>query len=341
MRFGPLPLGRAEGAILAHSHPLPGGGRLRKGRRLAPEDLARLREAGVAEVVVAQLGPDDVHEDAAARRIAAALLDRPAPGLRAGPAGTGRVNLLSEGAGILDMRAEALHALNAVDPMITLATLPRFAPLGAGTMAATVKIISYAVPEQAVAQAEAAARGALWRAAPALDAAALIVTHPPGQEDTPGAQAGAEKGIAATRQRLATFGVRLEGVRHVAHEVGPIAEALSATLGPGGAPLALLLTATATSDPADTAPEALRRAGGAVTRFGMPVDPGNLLFLGALDARPVIGLPGCARSPALNGADWVLARVICGLPPTHGDIAAMGVGGLLKESPARPHPRAG
>ena len=103
--------------------------------------------------------------------------------------------------------------------------------------------------------------------------------------------------------------------------------------------LVLILTASATSDPHDVAPEAVRAAGGEVTRFGMPVDPGNLLFLGAQGGRPVIGLPGCARSPALNGADWVLERVACGLDVSDTDIAAMGVGGLLKESPARPHPR--
>ena len=63
----------------------------------------------------------------------------------------------------------------------------------------------------------------------------------------------------------------------------------------------------------DVAPEALWQAGGEVVRFGMPVDPGNLLFLGQIERKPVIGLPGCARSPALNGADWVLQRVGCGV----------------------------
>ena len=89
------------------------------------------------------------------------------------------------------------------------------------------------------------------------------------------------------------------------------------------------------------APQALRDAGGQVARFGMPVDPGNLLFLGSFAGRPVIGLPGCARSPALNGADWVLSRTICGVEVTPQDIAAMGVGGLLKEIATRPQPRRG
>lgn len=71
----------------------------------------------------------------------------------------------------------------------------------------------------------------------------------------------------------------------------------------------------------------------------MPVDPGNLLFLGDLRGDPVVGLPGCARSPALNGVDWVLERLAAGLPVAGHTIAGMGVGGLLKEMPGRPQPR--
>jgi len=73
----------------------------------------------------------------------------------------------------------------------------------------------------------------------------------------------------------------------------------------------------------------------------MPVDPGNLMLLARHDKTPVIGLPGCARSPKLNGFDWVLARLLAGLEVTPADVAAMGVGGLLKEIPSRPQPREG
>ena len=113
-----------------------------------------------------------------------------------------------------------------------------------------------------------------------------------------------------------------------------MAEALA-----GNADLTLILGASATSDRHDVAPAAVVAAGGEIERFGMPVDPGNLLFMGRLNGAPVVGLPGCARSPALNGADWVLERLAVGLKVTDADIAAMGVGGLLKEMPDRPHPR--
>ena len=51
-------------------------------------------------------------------------------------------------------------------------------------------------------------------------------------------------------------------------------------------------------------------------------------------------LPGCARSPKLNGIDWVLARLFAGLPLGGAELARMGVGGLLKDVAARPLPRA-
>jgi molybdenum cofactor cytidylyltransferase len=103
--------------------------------------------------------------------------------------------------------------------------------------------------------------------------------------------------------------------------------------------MVMILTGSATSDAYDVAPQAVRKAGGHVVRFGMPVDPGNLLFVGTLGEVPIIGLPGCARSLARNGADWVVERLLCGIDVADIDIAGMGVGGLLKESPARNHPR--
>jgi molybdenum cofactor cytidylyltransferase len=138
-----------------------------------------------------------------------------------------------------------------------------------------------------------------------------------------------------TADRLARFDAALSPRVQVPHDEAAIAEALRAAPGE----VLLILTGSATSDAQDVAPAGLRAAGGAVAHYGMPVDPGNLLFLGALGEKPVIGLPGCARSPSLNGADWVLERVLCGVEIGPREITAMGVGGLLKESPARPQPR--
>jgi len=327
MRFGPVPLGEAEGAILAHSLRL-GGQVLRKGAMIGPAQVAGLRAAGLTEVVVARLDPGDLHEDAAAAAVAAVLLPDPAgQGLRVTPASTGRVNLHATGPGVLRVDAPAIRAFNGVNPMITLACLPPYARLAAGDMVATVKIIAYGVPGADLARACALLGPALARAAPVHATATLIETRL-GATPPP-------KGRTALAGRLARLGLTLGPRVVVAHERQALAQALRDATGD----IVLVLTASATSDPEDVGPAALRAAGGEVVQFGIPVDPGNLLFLGRLGQKPVIGLPGCARSPALNGADFVLERVACGVSVTPGDLAALGVGGLLKEIASRPRPR--
>lgn len=330
MRFGPVPLDQALGAILAHSHP-GAEGRLRKGTVLTAADLAALAAAGCAEVVVARLDPGDLDENTAAARLAASLVPDPAgQGLTLSPASAGRVNLHAAAPGVVLLEAGAIHALNRVDPAITLATLPPLCRVAKGTLVGTVKIISYAVDGAALSRAGDLARAALRVAPVRLRDAGLVLTQVPGQD--PKLNAKARRVIAG---RLAALGMALADCREVPHDEAAIAAALADLPGE----MALLLTGSATSDLHDTAPQGLRRAGGQVLRFGMPVDPGNLLFLGQLHSRPVIGLPGCARSPALNGADWVLERLACGLTVGDDEIAAMGVGGLLKEIPSRPHLR--
>jgi len=329
MKFGAVGLGDAEGAILAHSVTVAGK-RLRKGQLLTARHVASLAEAGLNEIIVARLDPGDLDENAAAGALAKALVPDPkAAGLRRTDPFTGRVNLIADTPGVAVLDVPALEQFNQVHPMITIATVPPFQQMEPGGMVATIKVISYAVPGTDVARASALAASALRMAAPVQKTAGLVVTDIPGGPSN-------DKGIRAMSGRITALGMEMAEIRTVPHNVDQLAKAVRAI----GGDIVMILTGSATSDIDDVAPMAVRRAGGRVDRFGMPVDPGNLLFLGKLGSRPVIGLPGCARSPALNGADWILSRVVCGVEVTAADIAAMGVGGLLKEIPTRPQPRA-
>lgn len=326
MKFGAVPTEEALGGILAHSVPLAKG-RIRKGQVLNAEDIAALKDVGRSDVVVAQLEAGDIEENEAAFRIAEAIVPKSA-GLRVTRAATGRVNILAETAGVAGIDVAAIEAMNAINPMITVATVPPFARMIARGMVATVKIIAYGVPEADVDAACRAARDALVLHLPVFETASFVQTSL--EADVTG------KGAAATQKRLAALGVSMIQEPVTSHTLDDLSSALKAATGD----VILILTASATSDIRDTAPAALMMAGGDITSFGMPVDPGNLLFLGRLGGKPVIGLPGCARSPALNGADWVLERVLCGVTVTQQDISGMGVGGLLKEIASRPQPRA-
>ncbi|MGG7567747.1 NTP transferase domain-containing protein [Rhodovulum sp. DZ06] len=340
MIFGPTRLRDAGGAILAHS--LTAGTRkLKKGLRLGPEEIAALEAAGFVEIIAARLGDDDVHEDEAAQVVGRAFAPAPeAACLSMSAPFTGRLNLYALTGGVLEVDAEAVNAVNALHEAITIATLPDKARMRPRQMAATVKIIPYAAPRAAVEDAcailSAAARPIRLRP-PRLRRAGLILTETPGLKPSL-----LEKGEEAVRARLTALGVELSQVVRVPHAAAPLARALRDL--PGD--VALILGGSATSDRRDVGPGAVEAAGGTVDRFGMPVDPGNLMFLGTLPgeagaARPVVGLPGCVRSPALNGVDWVLERLVCGIEISASDIAGMGVGGLLKEIPSRPQPRSG
>lgn len=326
MIFAEVAVGDAAGALLAHGR-LVGETRWAKGRVLTRGDLDAARAAGLATLTVARLDADDVAEADAAAAIGAALAGN---GVVALPPAHGRVNLASAAAGILLVERTAVDALNAVDEGITLGTLAPFTRVAAGEIVATVKIIPYAVGCATLAAALACV-GALRVAAFRGVTVDLIQTVLPGQ--TAKAQAKTER---VTRARLASLDAIVGRVETCAHDTAALADRLRA---PTQAAITLVTGASATVDRSDVVPAALVAAGGCVERLGMPVDPGNLLCLGWVGARAVIGLPGCARSPKRNGFDWVLERLVAGLSVTGADIAAMGVGGLLPEA-ERPQPRA-
>lgn len=332
MKFGEIPLDDAEGAILAHSVRLGRGG-FRKGRVLSGDDLAELRAAGLPSVIAIRLEPGDLGENEAAARIAAACRGK---NVEAAEAFTGRGNLTATKDGLLVLDPARIDRLNRIDEAVTLSTLPPYTPVRAGQMVATVKIITFGIPE-ATAEACAALaaeapdmiRVAAWRP----NSVGLIQTRLPGHTDKLVA-----KTIAVTRARLDALGATLDHDIGCDHTEDDVAGAL-ARLRDACCDIALVLGASAIVDRRDVVPTAIVKAGGTVEHLGMPVDPGQLMLLASLGPMRVLGLPGSARSPRLHGFDWVLQRLIAGIDVSGDDLMAMGVGGLLKEIPSRPMPR--
>lgn len=337
MKFGTLALEHARGAVLAHSVKLAGGA-LKKGTVLGPAEISRLATAGITRVAAARLDTDDVAEDMAAARIAATLAGTE---VDVAAATTGRVNLYARQAGLLRLDAARIHAANRVHEGLTIATLLPDAPVEEGQMLATVKIIPYAVPSAALDEvlaalgAQAALRVAPWRGI----RAALLMTR---LADTPESVLAKMRG--SVLGRLGPLGGLLVAEQTVLHEEGAVASALRDLLSAADRPQLLLVSGVAaTVDRGDIVPAAVLAAGGRVVHAGMPVDPGNLLVLAELGdgegSCPLIGIPTCARSPKLNGFDFVLRRYAAGEAVAREDIMAMGVGGLLTEIETRPMPR--
>jgi molybdenum cofactor cytidylyltransferase len=331
MKFGAVAPQDALGAIAVHTI-RQDGLVLKKGTPIGAVEVAALAAAGIKEIVVARLEPGDISEDVAAAEIAKAVAGE---GVQVERAFTGRANLFAQAAGVLVVDKDGVDRLNRVDEAITFATVPAYKPVVAGEMIATVKIIPFAVARQARDAALAGVTDKLLRVAPyRLRKVGVVSTVLPGL-----AGKVIDKTLKITAERLAPAGATIIAERRVPHDREAVARAIDEVL-KAGAELAIVFGASAIADRRDVIPAALETIGGRIEHFGMPVDPGNLLMIGAAaSGRPVLGAPGCARSPKENGFDWVLMRLLAALPVPREAITGLGVGGLLMEIVTRPQPR--
>ena len=344
MKFAPIPLTQAEGKILGHNVSDATGRRiLRKGKPLTAVDVARLRELGRETIYAALPEAGDVAENEAAQRIAQAVIG---DHFRLSKALTGRCNIHATTLGLLRVDEARLLQINLCEA-VTLGTLPNHAVVTPDKMVATLKIVAYGVPESVVREAETIGQFGLTghgRVSPLLRIdplyprrVGLILS---------GNTAVREKIVngfdKALRPRLESWGSQLEQVAFVPLEDETGERELAALLAQQvaeGMEMIILAGETAIMDRHDIAPRAVERAGGRVTCFGAPVDPGNLLMLARLGDVPIVGAPGCARSPKQNIVDIVLPRLLAGDYLTRMDIVRLGLGGMIEDVPERPLPR--
>ena len=333
MRFGRVGVAGAAGTVLAHSMRV-GGRTFRKGRVLSAADVGLLEREGCDAVVGARFDPGDVAEDEAAQAAAQALAGG---GVRVGAPFTGRCNVFAALDGLFLVRAPDIDRFNAVDEALTVATLPAPRAVREGEMLATVKVIPFAVPGGVLDGALACigTEPAIRVEAFEPMQAAVIQTRLPATKE-----AVLDKTSRVLRSRVEALGGCVASDTRCEHAAGAVAQAVGRAFD-SGAGIVLIVGASAIVDRRDVVPAGISAAGGEVLHLGMPVDPGNLLLLARCRGHPVLGLPGCARSPALNGLDLVLERLAAGRDVAPRDIMAMGVGGLLKETAARSQPRRG
>ena len=332
MKFGEVPIADAVGAILAHKL-YDGGGKLvfNKGHVLAAADVPILRRHQLERITVMRLDASDLHEDQAAERIGQAVAGA---NVRWRAPGVGRANLTAVKRGVLHVNVPMLELLNNIYDGITIATLRAYTLVNPGEMVALVKVVPFGVPAARVVDVEgiAESNAAVLRVFPLQQKrVALIIS---------GTEATRDRLINSfygpVKKRIEGWGSRLLPLTFVRHDETAIAAAIQAH---ADADMILVAGVSAIIDREDLVPSALLRTGGSITLHGVPVDPGTLLMMGYLGEVPVVGTPGCIKSPKTNVIDWILPRLLSGERLTRANLVSMGHGGLLKDIAERPMPR--
>jgi molybdenum cofactor cytidylyltransferase len=321
----------AVGHILRHNlADAQGRKAFAKGHTIGAGDVGPIRSLGVVSLRVAVLEPGDVHENEAARRLAAAVCGS---GIVATPPAASRVNLLAEVDGVVEIDVDRLLQINQIDGL-TIATLPSHALVRTRKRVATIKIIPFAVREAALREAEAIGRarsptlGGVMSLRPLRQVEVGVILV-----GSAAARPRIERGVyPAIEARVTELGSQVAGVRYVPSAEEAVAAAI-ADLVRSGVRFLIIAGETSIMDRDDVTPQGIRLAGGLIEHYGAPVEPGNLLLLGYLDVPsetiPVLGAPGCVRSRDTNIVDLLLPRLLAGEHVTRADIVALGHGGLL------------
>jgi hypothetical protein len=295
-----------------------GDRRIRKGHRLTADD-AQLFAALDRPIHAVVLEPDDVHEDDAGARLAAAVVG---PGLETRGPKFSRYNLIAEAKGVVRVDADALLRVNRL-PGMAVFTLTDRTVVAPGKIVAGVKVTPVAVPEATVREAEAIAAAAppIVQLAPFRPLrVAVINTERPDWRVR-------DKFEAAVRQKIGWYGGEVLEFRDVAPDADAIAAGF-ARLAERGADL-VLAAGGSTIDPLDPALLALQRSGAEMVRFGAPADPGSMFWLAYRGETPIFNLASCSMFSRTTVADVVLPWIMTGERVAPETMAALGHGGLL------------
>ena len=326
------------GAVLTRDL-VVGGERWAKGRRLTEADLAAIarphvrveggpRTLASAGIAVLVIEPGDLHEDAAAARLAAAVRG---PGLvQRGPSES-RIDLLAAHDGVVHIRTALVERLDRIDPLEVFSLFDGQV-VSAGDLVASVKVAPHVVPTEAIERAERIAEragpGRLVRVAGFVPRRVGVVVkeslHTPARE----------RFEASVRLKVESLGSTLDSVAYVEDDPDAVTAALrSLARGRGRARVDLILTAgSASTDPSDPFFVAIDRLRGRVVRHGVPAHPGSMLWLARVGEADILGLPTCGAYSKATAADLLLPRLLSGERASAATVARLGVGGILTRS---------
>jgi molybdopterin biosynthesis enzyme len=295
----------------------------RKGHIIRAEDIDHLKRLGKEHIYVLELGPDEIHENEAADKLATALIGE---GVSRSPEPVeGKITIMAERDGLLKINVDALYRFNLLGEVMC-STLHTNTPVKKGEIIAGTRLIplvsSRALVDEAVAVAQ--------ESAPVIEVkplrrtrAGLIIT---GNEVFYGRIQ--DKFEAVLRTKLTALGSEVIKVVFAPDDISKISEAIHSCLDAGAD---LIITSGGMSvDPDDVTRMGIKEAGATDTIYGSPVLPGAMFLSGRIGNIPVLGLPACGMFHKITVFDLILPRILIGEKIGREEFADMGHGGLCR-----------
>ncbi len=318
-----------SGAVLLGPVLLPGG-TLRKGTRLDAALGARLVAAARSgeldqSVRAGWPEPGDLHEDEAAKRLAAAAAGQ---GIELHAPRQSRLDLVAKWDGVLHVRLPQLLRVNSIDS-IEVFTLFHGQAVQAGQLVASVKVAPHLISGSLVEEGVriAGERAPLVEVCPyqPLDVGA-IAAEAIGEDALARFESGA-------RMKVEALGSRFTGTIVLAAPDSDPAElearAALRSLALERGLNVILVGGVSAGDPLAPFYAALRELGGRVLRHGVPAHPGSMIWLAELGKTRLLGLPQCGMFALATAADLILPRLLTGERLTAESLAELAHGGVL------------
>lgn len=321
-----VPVEQAIGTALAHdlTQIIPGefkGSRFTKGHIITAEDIPVLLSMGKENLYVLDLGPDMLHENDAAQRLATAARGS---GIDLSAIREGKVDLLAGRDGLLKVDRTVLTQLNDVEE-IMFATLHTNQLVSQGQKVGGTRVIPLVVKEQVIITAEQLLRQTvLIDVKPLRSFKVGLVTT--GSEIFAGRIK--DRFGPVLEQKFKALGSTIVRQILASDEEARIVGAIQALIAEGVDLIAV--TGGMSVDPDDRTPASIRRAGAEIVTYGAPVLPGAMFMLAYLGDVPIVGLPGCVMYYDTSIFDLVVPRILAGEKPTRSEIKSLGHGGLCR-----------
>jgi molybdenum cofactor synthesis domain-containing protein len=321
-----VPVEQAVGMVLPHdvTEIKPGefkGRAFKKGHIIKTEDIDHLKRLGKEHIYVLELNDDDIHENEAAEKMAAALSG---PGTKiTGQPVEGKLSIVAAHDGLLKVDKEALYRFNLLGDVMC-STRHTNSLVKQGDILASTRLIPLISKRDLAKKAVSIAQqnnGIISLKQLKKAKAGLVIT---GNEVFHGTIKDAFEPVL--RKKMKKIGSEVIAVRFAPDDIESIAKEIQICLDAGAD---LIITSGGMSvDPDDVTRHGIRKAGGVDEVYGSPVLPGAMFQVSYIGDVPVLGLPACGMFHKITVFDLILPRVLAGEKIRREDLAEMGHGGL-------------